>query len=250
MSKRTLIVAVSNQKGGVGKSTILVTLASYLNYTVGKNVAIVDCDHTQRSLLRLRERDKATMEKNRRLMTLLDEQRKNGRRIYPIVAARPEEAREVAGNLAEKGDYDIVFIDMPGTMDAKWVLPAIFNSDYVLTPIVADNIVMDSSLSFAGATVKFIRGRDDIPLKDVLLVWVKLKPRSNADVLERFRERLGKFGLTVMDTVIPDTCRYDKEISDSGKPYFRCSLLPPPAQYLKGSGLRELAEELIVKLSL
>ena len=72
MNNRTVIVAVSNQKGGVGKSTILVTLASYLNYSVGKNVAIVDCDPTQRSLIRLRERDKATMGKSNRLMALLD----------------------------------------------------------------------------------------------------------------------------------------------------------------------------------
>ena len=50
MKKNPLFVAVSNQKGGVGKSTMLITLASLLNYSMGKNVAIVDCDSTQRSL--------------------------------------------------------------------------------------------------------------------------------------------------------------------------------------------------------
>ena len=54
MKKNPLFVAVSNQKGGVGKSTMLVTLASLLNYSMGKNVAIVDCDATQRSLFNLR----------------------------------------------------------------------------------------------------------------------------------------------------------------------------------------------------
>ena len=49
MKKNPLFVAVSNQKGGVGKSTMLITLASLLNYSMGKNVAIVDCDSTQRS---------------------------------------------------------------------------------------------------------------------------------------------------------------------------------------------------------
>ncbi len=250
MNNRTVIVAVSNQKGGVGKSTILVTLASYLNYSVGKNVAIVDCDPTQRSLIRLRERDKTTMGKSNRLMALLDGQRESGRKIYPIVAAKPENAREVAADLAAKGDYDVIFIDMPGTMDAKGVLPTIFSSDYVLTPIVADNIVMDSSLSFARTTVKVIRSNNGLPLMDVLLLLIKVKHRSNSDVLSRFSEKLGELGMTVLKTVIPDTCRYDKEISESVKPYFRCSLLPPPAQYLKGSGLKELAEELIVKLNI
>ena len=53
MKKNPLFVAVSNQKGGVGKSTMLITLASLLNYLMGKNVAIVDCDSTQRSLFKL-----------------------------------------------------------------------------------------------------------------------------------------------------------------------------------------------------
>ena len=58
MKKNPLFVAVSNQKGGVGKSTMLVTLASLLNYSMDKSVAIVDCDSTQRSLFNLRERDR------------------------------------------------------------------------------------------------------------------------------------------------------------------------------------------------
>lgn len=250
MSKETLFVAVSNQKGGVGKSTILVALASLLNYSMGKNVAIVDCDSTQRSLVRLRERDKVTMEKSRRHMMLLEEQRNRGRKIYPIEYAKPEEARMVAGELAARGGYDIVFIDLPGSVDVPGVLQTIFNADYVLTPIAADNIVMDSSFSFASSVIKFIRKRKDIPLKDVLLFWVKVKRRSNADVLNLYKEKMARLGLTVLDTAIPDTCRYDKELSPANRNYFRCTLLPPPVKLLEGSGLQELADELVVKLKL
>ncbi len=63
MKKKSVFVAVSNQKGGVGKSTMLVALASLLNYTMERSVAIVDCDATQRSLYNLRERDKEMVEK-------------------------------------------------------------------------------------------------------------------------------------------------------------------------------------------
>lgn len=84
MKKKPVFVAVSNQKGGVGKSTMLVALASLLNYTMDKSVAIVDCDATQRSLYNLRERDKEMVEKNNRYMTLLEEQRLRGCKIYPI----------------------------------------------------------------------------------------------------------------------------------------------------------------------
>ena len=35
-------IAVCNQKGGVGKSTFTVLLASYLHYTLGQDVLVVD----------------------------------------------------------------------------------------------------------------------------------------------------------------------------------------------------------------
>jgi len=132
MKKNPLFVAVSNQKGGVGKSTMLITLASLLNYSMGKNVAIVDCDSTQRSLFNLRERDMEMVEINKKYMVLLEEQRLRGCRIYPIRQAKPENARQVAGELAAKADFDIVFIDLPGSMDISGVLQTIFNVDYVL----------------------------------------------------------------------------------------------------------------------
>ena len=58
MSKETLVVSISNQKGGVGKSALSVVLASYFHFEKGLNVAIVDCDSPQHSLVRMRERDK------------------------------------------------------------------------------------------------------------------------------------------------------------------------------------------------
>ena len=38
-------IAVCNQKGGVGKSTFTVLLASYLHYTLRHDVLVVDCDY-------------------------------------------------------------------------------------------------------------------------------------------------------------------------------------------------------------
>lgn len=250
MKKKPLFVAVSNQKGGVGKSTMLVTLASLLNYSMDKNVAIVDCDFTQRSLFNLRERDMEMVERNKKYMVLLEEQRLRGCRIYPIRQAKPDNARQVAGDLAARGNFDVIFIDLPGSMDISGVLQAIFNVDYVLTPIAADNFVMDSSFVFAKSVIKFAESRKNIPLKDVFLFWTKVKKRSNTEVLDNYMALMKKQGLKILDSTIPDLCRYDKELSAQSRTYFRCSLLPPPAGQLKGSGLQELANELIVKFNL
>ena len=184
MKKKSVFVAVSNQKGGVGKSTMLVALASLLNYTMDKSVAIVDCDATQRSLFNLRERDKEMVERNKRYMTLLEEQRLRGCKIYPIKRVKPEDARAAAGEFAKTGEYDIIFIDLPGSMDVPGVLQTIFNVDYVLTPIAADNFVMDSSFSFASSVVRFLAEKKGIPLKDIYMFWTKVKRRSNVEVLK------------------------------------------------------------------
>lgn len=52
MSKRCVFVAMSSQKGGVGKSTMTVLLAGYFHYVMGYNVAVVDCDYPQFSIKR------------------------------------------------------------------------------------------------------------------------------------------------------------------------------------------------------
>ena len=221
MKKNPLFVAVSNQKGGVGKSTMLVTLASLLNYSMDKSVAIVDCDSTQRSLFNLRERDMEMVEKNKKYMVLLEEQRLRGCRIYPIRQAKPENARQVAGELAAKADFDIVFIDLPGSMDISGVLQTIFNVDYVLTPIAADNFVMDSSFVFAKSVMKFLENRKNIPLKDVFLFWTKVKKRSNTEVLDNYMALMKKQGLKILDSAIPDLCRYDKELSSAVHSFHR-----------------------------
>ena len=65
MSKRCVFVAMSSQKGGVGKSTMTVLLAGYFHYVMGYNVAVVDCDYPQFSIKALRSRDTQNVEKER-----------------------------------------------------------------------------------------------------------------------------------------------------------------------------------------
>ena len=47
METTPVSIAVCNQKGGVGKSTFTVLLASYLHYFAGYDVLVVDCDYPQ-----------------------------------------------------------------------------------------------------------------------------------------------------------------------------------------------------------
>lgn len=56
-TKKTLKISIATQKGGVGKSTMTILLASVLHYRLGYNALVMDCDFPQHSLTHLRERD-------------------------------------------------------------------------------------------------------------------------------------------------------------------------------------------------
>ena len=75
MKKEPLFVALSNQKGGVGKSTFTVLLASYFHYLKGYNVLVVDCDYPQHSISTMRNWEVGNIEKNVHLQNQLVEQR-------------------------------------------------------------------------------------------------------------------------------------------------------------------------------
>lgn len=122
--------------------------------------------------------------------------------------------------------------------------------DYVLTPIVPDRIVMQSSLSFSTTVLDYIREMKDIPLKEFFFFWTKKDARASTEVFDAYCAIMHKLELNVLDTIVPETNRYEKELSLLNKSFFRCTLFPPPTKLMKGSGLAELAEELFVKLKL
>ena len=51
MKKEPKYIAFSTQKGGAGKTTLTVLVASYLHYVMDYNVAVVDCDYPQHSIV-------------------------------------------------------------------------------------------------------------------------------------------------------------------------------------------------------
>ena len=112
--ERYFSLSVCNQKGGVGKSTFTVLLASYLHYTVGYDVLVVDCDYPQWSIHAQRELELEAVVHNDYYKLLMVRQFKaTGRRIWPVVRCMLLDApREVERIL--QGGYRprIVFYEM------------------------------------------------------------------------------------------------------------------------------------------
>ena len=95
MKKEPTFIAFSTQKGGAGKTTLTVLMASYLYYVRGYDVVVVDCDFPQFSIKDMRERDMQSIESNEYLLRQAYEQlKRTGKSAYPIVESHPGKAME------------------------------------------------------------------------------------------------------------------------------------------------------------
>ena len=145
------------------------------------------------------------------------------------------------------GNYDLIIVDLPGTVNSSGVINTIVNMDYVITPIIPDRIVMQSSLSFSTIVWDYAKTSKEAPLRESSFSGPVKMP-----ALPR------KFSTLTISSCKNWNLRYwipssrkptanNKELSLTTRNFFRCTLFPPPAKSLKGSGLTELAEELLVK---
>ncbi|MDY0012009.1 MAG: ParA family partition ATPase [Rhodocyclaceae bacterium] len=111
------IVAVANQKGGAGKTTVLMQLAAGLS-RAGRRVAVADADPQGTAVRWARS---APVQ-------------------HPFPAEVVEVARvggELAARVAElRGRTDIVLIDCPPSVEAHQTSDALALADFVLVPVV------------------------------------------------------------------------------------------------------------------
>ena len=139
MEKKTLNVAFSTQKGGAGKTTLTVLVASYLHYVKGYNIAVIDCDFPQHSIADMRKRDlQMTMEDDHYKLMAYEQFSSLGKKAYVIVESSPENAMEDAKAVIEEMNPDFVFFDLPGTINNPEVVKTLSFMDYIIAPISAD----------------------------------------------------------------------------------------------------------------
>lgn len=246
MKKEPLFVALSNQKGGVGKSTLTILLASYFHYCKGKNVLVVDCDYPQHSIRDIREWDVRAVEKNDTLQSrLMNQFGESGRKAYNILTSTPEEAKQTAFDFLDRSDttYDLVLVDLSGTVNATGVFQSIVNMDYLFVPVTQNRMVMQSSMNFVLAIRELLGRNREFPLHEVRLFWNQIDRRVSREMYNAYMEIFRHLKLRVLETVLPKAERYNRGIGRDGQ-VFRSTLFPPSPALLKGSNLDLLAEEM------
>jgi cellulose biosynthesis protein BcsQ len=242
--KETLFVAFSTQKGGVGKTTLTVLAASYLHYVRGYNVAVVDCDYPQFSIADMRRRDVEQVMKDSHYKRMAHIQfTAIGKNAYPVEECAAVDAIARAEQLQMENELDFIFFDLPGTMNAAGVVKTLAYMDYVFVPISADRVVLESTLQFATTLHDNLITTGKANIKSLHLVWNMVDGREKSDLYHAYDHAIEELGLQVMETVLPDSKRFRRELTGLHKPVFRSTLFPVDKSLLKGSNIEKLITE-------
>ncbi len=215
------IVACANQKGGVGKTTTVVNLASYLALA-GDRVLVIDLDPQGNATSGL-GLDRDSLEASIYdaviddvdIRSLILDGPIEGLRVVPSSIAlagaeielAPVEQRErrlarLVRPLAD--DFDYIFIDSPPSLGLLTV-NALTAADSVLIPIQCEYYALEG-LTQLIATVNLVRDHlnPDLALKGVVLTMYDARTNLSADVANEVRRHLGS---AVFATIIPRSVR-------------------------------------------
>ena len=237
--------------------------ASYLHYVKGLNVAVVDCDYPQHSIAEMRKRDLKTVMEDEHYKAMAYRQlQRIGKKAYPVIESTAEDAVEKAEGLLEKlPGIDIVFFDLPGTVNSGGVLRTLANMDYIFSPIAADRVVMESTLRFATKLKETLMDTGKTNIKGLYLLWNMVDGREKSELYGVYEEIIRELGLQVLQTVyeeiirelglqvlqtfLPDSKRFRRELTGEHKAVFRSTLFPVDGTLAKGSHIREITEEIL-----
>lgn len=247
MERETLFIAFSTQKGGVGKTAFTVLLSSYMHYLDGKSVAVIDCDFPQHSIMEMRKRDSELVINDPFYKRMAFNQfREISGKAYPVIGSKPADAIQDAEKLIAGSEtkIDIIFFDLPGTMNSKGVVMTLREMDYIFSPVSADRLVLASTLSFASSLNENLISVGKSRIKALNLFWTMVDAREKTPLYDAYVDAIEELGLSVLKTHIPDTKRFRREMDETHRAFFRSTVFPPDRQLIKGTRVDELVAEI------
>ena len=208
-----IVVSFFSAKGGTGKTTFNMSMASFLKYHLGKAVIVLDADTPEYNLYNSRVRE-------------LDYKRKNGgideSALYPVwkvLDVTPEGIESLAGKLdALRGSVDYVLIDFPGSCvkdDAIWT----FARRGVLDLVVdMDPMVLASALQLAEIFTH--------TGQKVLLFFNKVHGKIPSEKYDAVAELFRSRGFRMSECRIKNALAMSRD-AESGSNYLRSTICFP-----------------------
>ena len=250
------VISVIGMKGGCGKTTTSILLASTLAYKKKKKVVVLDCDTLQQSFTKYRLKDieditPYTQEVDGKEVKMVRDgilyKAFKDQNIKPFDIVRCHEDINMIIELLtrkdkEGGDYAI--LDLPGSIDNPDYFKIVSLCSIVFIPFIADDIDFASNFDFAKHTfAKIFAPGVDCNLKKMFGFWNRYdstcRPAAFRAYCERIKQELPD--LSILDNKI----EFTKAI---GNDRCRSTILPPFPQFGKYGNIDNTIEEMCNKI--
>ena len=227
---RASVVAVANQKGGVGKTTTAVNLSAYL--ALGVRVLLVDLDpqanatsslgidpsgvelSTYDALVGQAPLGQAIVNSGRAQLDLVPASRALAGAQVELVELEDRERRLQSALADVLGRYEIVFVDCPPSLGIL-TLNALVAADRILAPVQCEYLALEGVAQLM-ETIELVRATLNPRLELLGMLMTMFDPRTRlaSQVVEEVRRH---FPEQTFETVIPRSVRLS-EAPSYGKP--------------------------------
>lgn len=225
-------ISFFSAKGGTGKTTFNMLLASWLKYEKGMRVAVLDFDSLEFSLSYTRQRELKYFQDNapekapdeKLLYPILEVEDYDSRKSLPVV-------RELITDASQSMDY--LILDFGGSFnDGDPILDLIPENliDLVVVPLEMGGMILSSGKSLAGVL--------EALGQKTLLFFNKVHGKEKPQLYSDLEAWLGEAGLTVSPHRIKNTVKLRRD-ADNGSNFLRSTVGFP------GKEMQEINPEII-----
>ena len=233
MEKKTKIIAIANQKGGVGKTTTVVNLAAALSARK-RTVLVVDLDPQAHATLGLGlEKQQGVslypvLLGEKSIEDVIQPTKWNNLNVIPSevdlagaeleFGARPDRLEMIRNALEPvkaAGAFDYIILDCPPSLGIL-MTASLAAADGILVPMQAEYYALEGLgvMQDLIARLKTNGANPDLELNGILMTMVNANTRLSQDVIAEVREH---FGEKVFETMIPRNVR-TSEAPSYGQP--------------------------------
>jgi len=217
----TKIISCTGEKGGCGKTTLNIILATNLFHLYGKKVVLIDMDNPQYSVYKKRKRD-------------LTQIGANETKIFPVEQATVHTLEPLIKKYY--GAVDFVIIDFPGNLNEEMVRGLLY-VEHIFIPFFLDELEIDSTAVFYKTLRKNFLGNDNRVLRSVNLFFNRYE-LVKVNKFNAVRNTLARAGMPMMRQVVMERTIYREK--------YRNTLVPIPLSKENGErGLKRFMEEVL-----
>ncbi len=220
-----IIVSFQNQKGGCQKTTLTKIIATIFHYTVPNiRVAVIDADAQHNIALR-RARDIDEINHNESLKRRLDAltEANGNKSLYPIFSASLSNHEVVPGiDKLIKEDYNLIFIDLPGSLMEEGINEIVPRLNFIFTPISSDFESVESSLQYITKLRQFMNQSNDHNILNHSVLFTKYSNNENSTDAKRFKpikDLLKSYQINVLDHGFFRSTRFEHELAGTIFPF-------------------------------